>query len=145
MVHGLSCPATCGIFPDKSWNPCPLHWQVDSFFFFNFNYACLYFFINLFIYLFLAVLGPRFCARAFSSCGERGPLFIAVRGPLTVAASPVAEHRLQKRRLSSCGSWAQPLRGMWDLPGPGHEPVSPELAVRFPTTAPTGKPWQVDS
>ena len=35
----------------------------------------------LFIYLFLAVLGLRFCARAFSSCGEQGPLFIAVRGP----------------------------------------------------------------
>ena len=26
----------------------------------------------LFIYLFMAVLGLRFCARAFSSCGERG-------------------------------------------------------------------------
>ena len=64
------------------------------------------FFINLFIYLFLAVLGLRFCARAFSSCGEWGPLFIAVRGPLTVAASPVVEHRLQTRRLSSCGSRA---------------------------------------
>ena len=46
-----------------------------------------FFFINLFIYLFLAVLGLRFCARAFSSCGERGPLFIAVRGPVTVTAS----------------------------------------------------------
>ena len=32
------------------------------------------------------MLGPRFCARAPSSCGKRGPLFIAVRGPLTVAA-----------------------------------------------------------
>ena len=35
----------------------------------------------------MAVLGLRFCARAFSSCGKRGPLFIAVRGPLTIAAS----------------------------------------------------------
>ena len=58
------------------------------------------------IYLFFAVLGLRFCARAFSSCGKRGPLFIAVRGPLTIAASLVAEHRLQTRRLSSCGAWA---------------------------------------
>ena len=62
---------------------------------------------TLFIYLFiLAVLGLCFCARAFSSCGERGPLFIAVRGPLTVAVSLVAEHKLQMRRLSSCGSRA---------------------------------------
>ena len=35
----------------------------------------------------MAVLGLRFRARAFSSCGKRGPLFIAVRGPLTIAAS----------------------------------------------------------
>ena len=54
----------------------------------------------------MVVLGLRFCVRAFSSCGKRGPLFIVVRGPLTVAASLVAEHRLQTRRLSSCGSWA---------------------------------------
>ena len=61
------------------------------------------FFKKLIIYLFLAVLGLRFCARASSSCGKRGPLFIAVHGPLTIAASLVAEHRLQTRRLSSCG------------------------------------------
>ena len=69
------------------------------FFFFFFKW-------ELFIYLFMAVLGLRFCARAFSSCGERGPLFIAVHGPLTIAASLVAEHGLQTRRLSSCGAWA---------------------------------------
>ena len=67
------------------------------FFFFNFY---------LFIYLYLAVLGLRFCVRAFSSCGERGPLFIAVHGPLTAVASLVAEHKLQTRRLSSCGARA---------------------------------------
>ena len=54
----------------------------------------------------MAVLGLPFCARAFSSCGKRGSLFIAVRGPLTTVASLVAEHRLQTRRLSSCGSRA---------------------------------------
>ena len=84
----------------------------------------------------MAVLGLRFCARAFSSCGKWGPFFIAVRGPLTIAASLVAEHRLQTRRLSSCGSRAQLLRGMWDLPRPGLEPVSAALAGRFSTTAP---------
>ena len=86
----------------------------------------VFFFLSyLFIYLFLAVLGLRFCVRAFSSCGKRGPLFIAVHGPLTIAASLVAEHRLQMRRLSNCGSRAQLLRGMWDPPRPGLEPVSP--------------------
>ena len=95
---------------------------------------------NYYLFIYLAVLGLRFCARAFSSWGKRGPLFIAVRGPLTVAASLVAEHRLQTRRLSSCGSRAQLLRGTWDLPRPGLEPVSPALAGRFSTTAPPGKP-----
>ena len=88
----------------------------------------------------MAALGLRFCARAFSSCGERGTLFIAVCGPLTVTASPVAEHRLQTCRLSSCGSRAQLLGGMWDLPRPGLKPVSPALAGGFSTTAPPGKP-----
>ena len=87
----------------------------------------------------MAVLGLHFCARAFSSCGKRGPLFIAVRGPVTIAASLVAEHRLQTRKLSNCGSRAQLLRSMWDLPRPGLEPVSPALAGRFSTTAPPGK------
>ena len=63
-------------------------------------------FIYLFIYLFMAVLGLRFCAWAFSSCGKRGPLFIVVHGPLTIAASLVVEHRLQTHRLTSCGSRA---------------------------------------
>ena len=88
----------------------------------------------------MAVLGLSSCARAFSSCGKWGPLFIAVCGPLTIAASLVAEHRLQMRRLSNCGSWAQLLRGMWDLLGPGLEPVSPALAGGFLTTAHQGSP-----
>ena len=92
----------------------------------------------------MAALGLHFCTRAFSSCGKRGPLFIAVRGPLTIAASHVAEHRLQTRRLSNCGPRAQLLRGMWDPPRPGLEPVSPALAGRPSTTAPPGKPQVSD-
>ena len=67
--------------------------------------VCFFTFIYLFIN-FLAVLGLHCCARAFSSYGERGPLFIAVHRPLTVVASLVAEHKLQTRRLSSCGARA---------------------------------------
>ena len=92
----------------------------------------------------MTVLSLRFCARAFSSCGKWGPLFITVRGPLTIAASLVAEHRLQTCRLSNCGSRAQLLCGMWDLPRPGLEPVCPALAGRFSTTAPPGKPEALD-
>ena len=113
-----------------------------------------FFFTNLFIYLlsylFWAALGLRCCTWAFSSCGERGLLFFAVRGILIVVASLV-EHGLQARGLSSCGSralerrlsscraWAQLLHSMWDLPRPGIEPTSPALAGGFLTTAPPGK------
>ena len=68
-----------------------------------FIYLFIYFILfYLFIYfwlcwVFVSVYG------LFSSCGKRGPLFIAVCGPLTIAASPVVEHRLQMCRLSNCG------------------------------------------
>ena len=45
-----------------------------------------------------------------------------------------------ERWLSSCGARASLLRGMWELPGPGLEPLSPALAGGFLTTAPPGKP-----
>ena len=45
-----------------------------------------------------------------------------------------------ERRLSSCGIRAQLLCGMWDLPRPGLEPMSPSLAGGFLTTVPPGKP-----
>ena len=101
------------------------------------------FLLRRIFFFFWAVLGLRFCARAFSSCGERGPLFIALHGPLTIAVSLVVEQGLQTRRLSSCGSRVQLLRSMWDLPRPGLEPVSPALAGRFSTTAPPGKPRRI--
>ena len=126
-------------FPNiKSW------FQITTFFFFKelLTYLFIYFIIIIIIIIIIifAVFGLRFYARSFSSCGKRGPLFIAVRWPFTVTASLVAGHRLQMRRLSSCGSRAQLLRGMWDPPRPGLEPVSPALAGRFSTTAPPGKP-----
>ena len=30
VVHGLSCPAACGTFPQQRRNPRLLHWQTDS-------------------------------------------------------------------------------------------------------------------
>ena len=53
----------------------------------------LFFFFYKFT-LFLAVLGLRCCAWAFSSWGEQGLLFVAVRELLIAVASLVAEHGL---------------------------------------------------
>ena len=47
-----------------------------------------------FFFFFLPALGLRRWAWAFSSCSERGLLFVAVRGLLTAVAFFVAEHRL---------------------------------------------------
>ena len=55
--------------------------------------------------------------RGFSSCGPRAP-----------------EHRLR-----SCGMRAQLFRGIWDLPRPGFEPVSPALAGGVLSPGPPGK------
>ena len=116
------------------------------------------FILFYFTFLFLCALGLRCCvwaflqlrgatlhcgARAshcsgFSRCGAQAlgawASVVAARG-LSSCGS-----RALECRLSSCGARAQLLRGMWDLPGPGLEPVSPALAGGFLTTAPPGKP-----
>ena len=68
---------------------------------------------------------PSHCG-GFSCCGAQA---------LGLRASVVAA-----RGLCSCGARASLLRSMWDLPGPGLEPVSPALAGGFLTTLPPGKP-----
>ena len=47
--------------------------------------------------------------------------------------------RALERGFSSCGAWAQLLRGMWDLPGPGTESMFSALAGEFSSTAPSDK------
>ena len=47
-----------------------------------------------FIFYFSAALCLHCCRRAFSSCSERGLLFVAVRELLIAVASLVAEHGL---------------------------------------------------
>ena len=112
----------------------------DSFFFFLI--VIFYLFIYLFIYLFYFWLCWVFVSvRGLSPVAASGGHSSSrCAGLFTIAASLVAEHRLQTHRLSSCGSQDSLLRGMWDLPRPGFEPVSPALAGRFSTTAPPGKP-----
>ena len=75
--------------------------KVTSSFFLSF------FLFYKFIYLFLATLGLCCCAWAFSSCGEQGLFFIAVRGLLIAVASLAVEHGLQAhglRQLQHLGS-----------------------------------------
>ena len=86
---------------------------------------------NVTYLLILAVLGPL-RRGLFSSCGEQG-----LRSSCSVRASPCCgfschgARALEHLGFSSCGSWAQFLWRMWDLPGPGIEPMSPALAGGF--------------
>ena len=97
-------------------------------------------FLILFIYLFL-LCWVFVSLRGLSLVVASGGLSSSrCAGLSTIAASLAVEHRLQTRRLSNCGSRTQLLRGMWDLPRPGLEPMSPALAGRFSTAAPPGKP-----
>ena len=74
--------------------------NISSFFFFFFFLIDFIHFLKFYLFLFLAVLGLHCGTQAFSSCGERGLLFIAVCGLLIAVAS------LVKHGLSSCGSQA---------------------------------------
>ena len=51
----------------------------------------------------MAALGLCCCAWAFSSCGERGLLFVVVLRLLIAVSSLVVEHGLLACGLSSCG------------------------------------------
>ena len=114
---------------------------ISNYFLWNSRVTWCFSFFLIFIYLYIFYF---WLCWVFVSV--RRPSLVAVSGghsssrcarlPLTVTASLAAEHRLQTRRLSSCGSRASLLRGMWDLPRPGLEPVSPALAGRFSTAVP---------
>ena len=105
----------------------------------------IFIFLNLSIYLFIC-LWLRW-------------VFVSVRGLSLVAASgghsssrcvglslsrPLLLRSTGSRRAGSVvvahGPSCSAACGMWDLPRPGLEPVSPALAGRLSTTAPPGKP-----
>ena len=110
--------------------------QSAFFFFFNFIYLFIFGCVGSSLlhagFLQLLRAGATLCCGAWAShCGG----FSCCRAQALGARASV----VVARRLSSCGSRAQLLRGMWGLPGPGLEPLSPALAGRFLTTAPPGK------
>ena len=51
-------------------------------------------FLKFYLFIFLAALGLRCCARAFSICSKQGLLFHVMRGLLIAVASLVEEHGL---------------------------------------------------
>ena len=130
-----------------------MYFKIRKYKFYLFLSLLSFFKLFILFILFLAALGLHCCMRDFSSCrvsegysslqcasfSLRWLLLLRSTGSRCTAFSSCSS-RVLERRLSSCGARAYLLRGMWDLPGPGLEPVSPALAGRFSTTAPPGKP-----
>ena len=121
----------CGIF---KYNPLSCFLSMSPIYLHSLPWSFLSF-LNLFIYLFLA-LGSLLLCGLSSSCGRQGLLshwsvWASHRGGSSCCGAWALEHR-----LNSCGTRAQLLFGTWDLPGSGMEPVSPALAGRFSTNEP---------
>ena len=104
--------------------------------------------------LFLVVLGPHCCTRAFSSCGECGLLFnrrvhigashcggfscCRAWTPGRMGFSGCSSRALE-HSLNSCGAWALLPQGLWDLPRSGIEAPSSISSDRLLASGPPGK------
>ena len=104
-----------------------------------------------FIYLCLAVLGLH-CSTSFSQAAVsratlqlqwsyfslRWLVLLQSTGSRCMGFCSYGSWALEPR-LNLCGAQPSLLHGMWVLPGPGIEPVSPALAGRFLSTRLLGK------
>ena len=89
-------------------------------------------------YFTLSTKSPCF-VRAFSSCGEPGPALRCSAQASHCGGFSCCRPWALARGLSSCGTQALLLCGMWNVPGPGIEPMSPALAEGFLSSVPPGK------
>ena len=97
------CRLQCSIFKSNI-KPLQMSDLNKIFIYFILFLFIIFFKANLFIYFWLCWVFVS--VRGLSLVVATGGHSIAVRGPLTIVASLVAEHRLQMRRLSNCGSQA---------------------------------------
>ena len=85
--------------------------------------------------------GPLLLPAGFLQVHRPGATLAAIavqashRSGFSCYPAPSTEHRLRSR-----GARVRVLRGRWDLPGPGIEPLCPALAVGFLTTRRAEKP-----
>ena len=130
-------------------------WKLGSFFFCNlFIYFTYLFYLFIFgcvgssllraCFLQLRRAGATLRCSAwashcggFSCCGARAlgmrASVVVARGrpQLWLAGIRSCGSRALERRLSSCGARASLLRDIWELPGPGLEPLSPAIGRRI--------------
>ena len=137
FIHSISCvnmsiPISQFLaslsFPP--WYPYVCSLRLCLYFYFANKIIYIIFNITVFIYLWSSLL-----SRLLSSCGGFSCCGAQALGH--VGFSSCTSSRAPE--LSSCGTRAQLLHSVWDLPGPEIEPMSPALAGRFLTTEPPGK------
>ena len=92
------------------------------------------FFLKIYLFIF-GCTGSMLLCMCFLQLQRAGAALCCGAQALDVQTSVAAASG-----LSGCGTWAQPLCGMWDLLGPGIAPVSLALQGGFLTTGPSGKP-----
>ena len=115
---------------------------------------------KIYLFCFLTVMSLHCYRWGFSSCSEWGAALNCCAwtshwggfscseaqtldtwaAVIVVCGLSSCDLRPPEHRLSSCGTRAYLLLGMWDLPGTGIEPISLALHGRFLTTGPPGKP-----
>ena len=125
------------------WELVPNIWRIPKIgngVLLPYSLSFLFYFLNKKNYLFyLFIFG---CVRSSLWCtgfSLRWLLLLYGTGCRHAGFSSCGSWALESR-LGSCGARTWLFCGMWDLPGPGIEPMSPALAGGFSTTAPQGKP-----
>ena len=106
--------------------------------FIHFQFLYFSFFLVKFIYLFLFIFDCVGSSLQCAGCSLWWLLLLRSTGSRHVGFGSCGSRALECR-LSSYGARAQLFHSMWDLLGPGLEPVFPALAGGFSTTAPPGK------
>ena len=71
----------------------------------------------------MPVLGLGCCAQAFSVVAPGRGYSLWQCGSFSLQGLLLLWSASSRARLSSCGAWALLPRSMWDLPGPGAEPL----------------------
>ena len=111
---------------------CFIHLNVLS------NISCFSFFNPLFSFCCFGCTGSSLKCWLFSSSGAWRLLSSCGAQASYCSGFCCRAQALGCRGFSGCGTPAQVLCGMWDLPKPGIKLSS--LALRFFTTEPSGKP-----
>ena len=97
-------------------------------------------FLLAFIYLFIfGCVGSSLLRGVFPQLRRAGATLLCGARASHCGGFSLRSTGSRRTGFSSCGTQAQLLRSMWDLPRPGLKPVSPALAGRFLTTVPPGK------